>query len=196
MKKVMKSKNQCEKYGLAITDYVLGEEMDISREELFNHIATCENCQKDLANWRNDYAALRNKAYFEKPETKKKYQEMLNRVKSSPARPESIRDSQCGLGDKLPDGIDVNINLEYGWYAGTLWHHLGEYGPVRLEDIPEKINADMDKVKYVTGWLMGEKKVCMKQAKDSLYIYLTKEEQEKYHQIKGKTTEKIDQAQG
>lgn len=172
-------KNNCEKYGIAITDYILGEEMNISREELFNHLATCDKCRNDLTNWRDTYAAMRNKAYLEKPETKKKYNEMLERIKSS----------QCCSDGKLPDGVDININLEYGWYAGTLWHHLGEYGPTKVEDVPAKIKVDADKVKYVTGWLMGEKKVCMKQVKNATYIYLTKEEQEKYRQVKGKTTD-------
>lgn len=174
MKKVMKGKSACEKYGLAITDYILDEEMAITKEELFNHLASCEKCRNDLANWRDTYAAMRNKAYLEKPETKKKYDEMLNRVKSS----------QCSPTANLPEGTDININLEYGWHAGTLWQHLAAHGPTKMEDVPKIINTDADKAKVVSGWLMGEKKVCLKQVKDAQYIYLTKDEQEKFRRIK------------
>ena len=168
-------KNKCEKYGLAITDYILGEEMDMPKEELFNHLASCESCRKDLENWRETYSVMRNKTYMEKPETKQKYQEMLARIKTS----------SCDTGKQLTNGVDININKEYGWHAGILWSHLGENGPTKVEEIPAKIKLDTDKARVVTGWLMGEKKVCMKQVKQDKYIYLTKEEQEKYLQVKG-----------
>ena len=138
-----------------------------------------------MANWRETYTAMRNKAYMEKPEIKKKYQEMLERIKSP----------KCNPGNKLPDGTDINIDMEYGWHAGILWRHLGEYGPTKVEDIPAKINLDTDKARVVTGWLMGEKKVCMRHTKNAQYIYLTKDEQEKYHQGHGKTIRPTDQAQ-
>ena len=54
------------------------------------------------------------------------------------------------------------------------------------------IQADKDKAKIITGWLMGEKKVCLRQVKGVKYIYLTKDEQEKYHQVKGMAI-KLDQ---
>lgn len=180
-----KATDPCEKYGLAITDYILGAEMDMPREELFNHLASCESCRKDLANWRDTYSAMRNKAYMEKPEIKKKYQEMLERIKSS----------QCSSVDKIQGGTDININMEYGWHAGILWRHLGEYGPTKVEEIPAKINLDTDKARVVTGWLMGEKKVCLKQVKNAEYIYLTEAEQEKYHPVQGNAIERTDQAQ-
>ena len=189
--KKAKATDPCEKYGIAITDYILGEEMDIPREELFTHLAACEHCRKDLANWRDTYSAMRNKAYMEKPETKKKYQEMLARIKSSASS--VVPSSQCSAGDKLQGGIDININKEYGWHAGILWSHLGENGPTKEEDIPAKIQADKDKAKVLTGWLMGEKKVCMKQINQDKYIYLTKEEQEKYNQVKDKTIGQAEQ---
>lgn len=192
MKKVMKGKSGCEQYGLAITDYILDEEMDITKEELFNHLASCENCRNDLANWRETYAAMRNKAYLEKPETKKKYDEMLNRVKSASGGLDRVKSSQCRPDAKLPDGVDININLEYGWYAGTLWQHLAANGPTKIEDVPKIINTDADKAKVVSGWLMGEKKLCMKQAKDAKYIYLTKDEQEKFRRINGQSAGQTD----
>lgn len=180
-----KTKDTCEKYGIAITDYILNEEMSMSREELFNHLASCAKCQKDLSGWSDTYSAMRNKAYMEKPETKQKYNEMLERIKSS----------SCDLSAKLPDGVDININLEYGWHAGILWRHLGESGPTKVDDIPAKINLNLDKAKVVTGWLMGEKKVCVRHSKNSEYLYLTKEEQEKYRQVHGKPIRPANQAQ-
>jgi len=190
MKKVMKGKSACEKYGLAITDYILDEEMDIPKEELFNHLASCDSCRKDLANWRDTYMAMQNKAYMEKPETKKKYDEMLNRVKASTGSAKTL--SQCSSSAKLPDGVDININLEYGWYAGTLWQHLAANGPAKIEEVPKILNTDADKAKIVSGWLMGEKKICLRHAKDAQYIYLTKDEQEKFRQINGKSAGQID----
>ena len=49
--------------------------------------------------------------------------------------------------------------------------------------------------RVVTGWLMGEKKLCMRHTKNAQYIYLTNDEQEKYHQVKGITIGRTDQAQ-
>jgi len=108
----------------------------------------------------------------------------LNRVKSSGGL-NRIKASSCSTDAKLPEGTDINIDLEYGWYAGTLWQHLAVNGPAKIEEVPKIIKTDEEKAKFVSGWLMGEKKVCIRNAKDAKYIYLTKEEQEKFHKING-----------
>lgn len=80
-------KNKCDKYGIAITDYVLGEEMDITYDELFNHLRECVECRKDLANWQTTYAALRTDAYHKTPEAKKRMQELLDKIHNLPEAP-------------------------------------------------------------------------------------------------------------
>ncbi|MEW6027030.1 MAG: hypothetical protein AB1599_07040 [Planctomycetota bacterium] len=83
---------------------------------------------------------------------------------------------------------------------GILLHHVAD--DIRIErnahittDINEEVLktpaddghnylSDKDKAKIVTGWLMGEKKVCLKQVKGTKYIYLTEDEKKKYHQVK------------
>jgi len=157
-----KDKNKCEKYELAITDYILGEEMDITREELLNHLATCDNCQKDLTNWRETYAAMRNKAYMEKPETKKKYQEMLERIKSS----------SC---EKVP-GKDVNINTKIGAPAGVIWRYLATNGWINVDELPKKTNLNKEIVHEAIGWLGKEGKILMTEEKQTTYVCLADHE--------------------
>ena len=160
--------HDCEKYGIAITDYILGEEMDITPAELFKHVANCAHCHKDLINWRDTYAAMSNQAYLEKPEVKQKYQQMLESIKRGKAC------STVGLpqGEKL-----IDIQWEIGHPAGTIWNLLGKYGKMKLDELAKQSNLNPVIFERAIGWLANENKICMSEAKGATYVYLTPTEQ-------------------
>jgi len=78
-------KNKCEKYGMAITNYVLGEDLRMPAEELFAHLRVCQKCRDELVDWRETYAVMRTEAYYKKPKAQKKFQELLEKIKNLPA---------------------------------------------------------------------------------------------------------------
>ncbi|MBI4712087.1 MAG: winged helix-turn-helix domain-containing protein, partial [Planctomycetes bacterium] len=164
-------KNACEKYGIAITNYVLGEDLRMPKEELLAHLKQCAKCHAELLDWQNTYAAMRTKSYHDKPEVKVKWAKFIQELVNSPVQCESM----------LPPGAkDVNIDDEYGLPAGHIWHLLGKEGPTRIDEIPKKTNHHPETAKYATGWLMGQNKVCMKEFQNARYIYLNKDEQVKF----------------
>ncbi|MFA5795163.1 MAG: winged helix-turn-helix domain-containing protein [Candidatus Brocadiia bacterium] len=164
----MAKKSKCEKYGMAITDYILGEQMDMPESELFSHVANCDNCRKDLVNWRNTYAAMKNKAYLEKPEVQQKYRHMLESIKQGKACPEA----NLPKDEKL-----IDIQWEIGHPAGTIWNHLAKHGKMTMEELVGKSSLKPIIFERAIGWLAKENKICMTQAKDAVYVYLTPTEQ-------------------
>ena len=89
------TKNSCKKYELAITNFVLGEETKIPREELINHLRVCANCREDIKEWRATYAVMRAKEYDSRPEVKEKWDNFLKeltagKLTSKPARQSAL----------------------------------------------------------------------------------------------------------
>ena len=60
-------KDPCEEYGLAITNFVIGEKMNMTKERLFEHLRQCQKCQDDLRNWKATHAAMRATALDSSP---------------------------------------------------------------------------------------------------------------------------------
>lgn len=73
--------NDCEKYGIAITNYALDEKLNMSRQELFNHLLKCKKCREELFDWQNSIAVLRAEEYHNRPEVKKKTEELIRELK-------------------------------------------------------------------------------------------------------------------
>ena len=82
-------KDVCTKYDLAITDYVLGEEMDITEAQLAKHLKTCKKCRADLADWQDSVALLRAEAYAQKPKTKERFKALMKKIHSGPMPPQT-----------------------------------------------------------------------------------------------------------
>lgn len=179
-----KKNNECKKYGLAITDYVLGEDMDISRDELFNHLRTCEKCRRDIFDWQDTYAVMRTEAHFAKPETKKKYAELLEKIKNLPAAPSVSADRQADrpVGQVKPIRGEVILDPEehIGHFAGVIWHHLARNGRVKEGELKRKVKLPVKTFDRAIGWLAGEKKIHQTRVKRTNYVYLTPLEREKY----------------
>jgi len=93
------TKNKCQKYEKAITHYVTGEEMGMTKKELFEHLKGCKNCRRDLTEWQDTYAVMCAESFSKTPQGQAKMQkdltalkEMMKKTslpieKSIPARP-------------------------------------------------------------------------------------------------------------
>ena len=166
----------CEKYELAITSYVLGEETELPKAELEAHLKTCKNCRQDLKEWKEAVAILRAEAHDAKPEAKKKRAELLAEIKGQPSGQEQC--FQC-----LPSDIDLK---QIGWDVGDVWRCIGEHGPIPITDLPVKCNMPPWKITATFFWLVGEKKVEIVPDTFPNQVRLTPEEQNLYFEETGK----------
>jgi len=154
--------NPCQKYGIAITDYVLSEPMDISFEELLNHLKECAACRKDLADWKSTYAALRTEAYHKTPEAKRRYQELLEKIKTlpvSPSHPPSPRTT-------------IDTRWEIGSVAGKIYNILKENGEMPIPLLIQKSGLKEYHVQQGIGWLAGQEKILMSRDEHTAYVAL------------------------
>jgi hypothetical protein len=180
-----KNEDPCAKYGIAITDYILGEQMDIPQAELFNHVANCANCRKDMLNWRNTYSAMRNEAYLKKPEVQEKYKQMLESIKrgKSADSPALMRGESSCTTAPLPENEKlIDTEWEIGHYAGELHKLLGQTGKVAVDQIIRQTEFDRILVERLIGWLAAERKICITTDNKAEYIYLKPHEQKLYRQ--------------
>ena len=157
-----KKKENCEKYGLAITDYVLGEDMDISKAELVNHLKSCSNCREDLQDWENTYAALRTKEHCSRPEIKAKMDAFIKEVTSHPVTGKEY----------------IDLKTEIGTAAGRIWDYLAKTGETRIKDLYKKTKLPDYIVHEAIGWLAKEEKLTKSRDKQDIYVSITERERE------------------
>ena len=171
-------KNPCEKYELAMTDYVLGEEMEISREELFNHLRKCQKCRNYLEDWQDIHTVMQMETYYNTPEGKQKMKAGLEDLRKRLAQPNAVpvHIQKTGI---------VNTEYEIGTVSGFIWSHLGEIGKVRVDDIVRTSNIPTKIVDRAIGWLAKEKKVCLERDEKAEYVYLTNKEHQIYQAQNG-----------
>ncbi len=178
--------NPCEKYELAITNYVLGEKIDIPQQELFNHLAQCPSCQGDLRNWRATYATMRAKEYDAKPEVKQRTKAFIHELVTSKPIPAEARlpKSQRDVGQvkPLPDEVILDPEENIGYFAGVVWHHLARNGRVKEGELRRKVKLPVKTFDRAIGWLAGEKKIHQTRVKQTAYVYLNETEREIYQQ--------------
>jgi hypothetical protein len=195
-------KSKCKKYAQAITDYVLGEETDVPKEELMTHLKTCAQCRKEATNWQDFQDMLRVKEYHSRPEVKEKwdrfFKELTGEAQRSPderrdqprsapvcAKPACAADrastDRPSRSDICLDGaIDLNLDKKVGEPAGILWQAIGRNEPVNILDLPQVSQLEPPKAFSSFGWLAHEKKVVMKKNHQGIYVCLTPAEKEKY----------------
>ena len=167
-------KNHCEKYELAITNYVLGEKTFIPKEELLEHLKTCASCQGDFRNWQATYSTMRAKEYDSRPDVKQRSEEFISKLTSGQL-------PSCKVG---PDEYIVNIEDETGHPAGLVWHQLGKNGKMTIAGLVQKTNLDEGVVRETLGWLGKEKKIIKIRNHKETFICLTEEEQKKADSLK------------
>ncbi len=89
-------KTKCKRYAQAITDYVLGEEIDMPKEELMGHLKECAKCQQEATNWQDFQNALRVKEYHARPEVKEKWDRFISEL-TSPAPAKAPSDARADI---------------------------------------------------------------------------------------------------
>jgi len=160
-KKNNKRKNPCDKYQQAITHYVLDQEMDISKEELFGHLAQCEKCQKDAREWRATSSVLRAQEYDARPESKKKFEEFLAKLHQAP------------LSGVTPQGEKfIDVRQEFGSKAGLVYNHL-----IKIPEAKARIDEmvkELGLTATIAGmsWLASEKKLGLSLSGKDVYAFL------------------------
>jgi len=128
---------ECEKYELAITNFVLGEKMNIPEADLFNHLAQCKSCQGDLRNWRATHAMLCAKEYDSRPEIKQKNEAFIkNLVYSTSTKTEKPVSNQSLPGNR----VLIDIKNEVKQDVKTVYSILKTHGELPLPSIVEKAN--------------------------------------------------------
>ena len=163
------TRNKCQKYEKAITHFVIGEEMGMTKEELFEHLKVCKPCRQELTQWQDTYQVMRTEAFARTPEGKAKMQKDLTGLKEMMKRQP--------LPPQVKDTITIQ-KIDEG--AGKVWQTLGKYGPVELPELPEKANLDPYLALLSTGWLAGERKVDFDPNKIPPNVVLTKNEQARF----------------
>ncbi|MFH1226733.1 MAG: winged helix-turn-helix domain-containing protein [Planctomycetota bacterium] len=156
-------RDACEKYELAITNYVLGEQMNISDDELFNHLRQCKKCREHLYDWQNTYAAMRTKEYFSRPETKKKMADMIENVKKEVLSATSIPTNKKKL---------VDVKWEIGSAAGKIYNILKESGELPIPALVAKTGLKEYHVQQAVGWLAGQEKILLHRDDKTAYVSL------------------------
>jgi len=125
----------CEKYELAITNFVLGEKMNIPEAELFNHLAKCKSCQGDFRNWRVTHAMMCAKEYDSRPEIKEKNEAFIkNLVYGEPAKAGKPVSSQSLPGNRIP----INAKWEIKSAAERIYLCLKENGKTPIPVLRKK----------------------------------------------------------
>jgi anti-sigma factor RsiW len=160
-------KNKCEPYGLAITDYVLGEKMDISQAELVKHLRACARCREDLKEWQATYTVMRAKEYDDRPEVKARYEALIKELTRRPV-------------DFVPQGVPLNMAHEIGSPAGKVWQALASNGVIRMEELPQKTGLEPALAWGAMGWLAHENKLCMTKHEDHYDLYLPAAERQNH----------------
>ena len=176
-----KSKNKppitgCGKYEQAITHFVVGEQMDITKEELFAHLKDCKECRKDLTQWQDTMTVIKTEAFSKTPEGQAKMKSDFEKLKAK-------LDQVPSANQPIGTGNRINTADKYGTTSGVIWQYLGKNGKTGVAKIAEDINIDIDTVKYAVGWLLGQEKLCMSQEGGEDYVWLVPAEIQKYQNI-------------
>lgn len=169
-----KTKNPCEKYELAITNYVLSEDMGMTKDELFEHLKGCKECRRDLTEWQDTMTVMKMESFSKTQEGKAKMQQDLSKLKERMKR------------ESLPPTLKEHITVaKVGWTAGNVLKLVATNEPVSLPDLAEKANIDPELALLSAGWLARENKVTFDHTKRPLHVMLTPEEQERFRRQNG-----------
>ena len=168
-----KTKNRCEKYGQAITNYVLGENMGMTKEALFEHLKTCKNCRRDLTEWRDTYSVMKTEAYYQTPAGKAKMKRSFADVQ---------RQVAAATQAKMPKGKSLSIGVMVRKPAGVVWNTLARHKVIKMADLPDLANLPVPVAYSALGWLAKENKLRMTGTTGNPFIYLPRREREIYQQ--------------
>jgi hypothetical protein len=161
------NRKECQAYELDLTDYVRGDTTCLTKEKqvkLFAHLRQCAQCREAFFDWEETYGAMVTKQHFAQPETKKRYAELLAKIK----------------GKKAVAKQPIDDEQEVGSAAGAIYRYLKENGETPYPVIRDKTRLWNFPFYEAMGWLLREKKVHLNKDRDTLYAALTPSEREKY----------------
>jgi hypothetical protein len=167
-------KDKCEKYGIAITNYVLGEDLRMPQEELMAHLRECKSCLNELETWQDQYALMRTEAYHSKPENKAKMAKMLGNLKKQVFGINAV----CTAGK---DETVINTEWEIGSAAGEIYRYVEKKGKSSTIQIIKDTNLNLSLVDQGIGWLAKEKKICVSYKDNLKYVYFPKHEDKTFY---------------
>jgi len=191
-KEQQKLQQECKKYRLDIVDYATSERSFLTpdkKKELIQHLKECQICQDAFLDYEDIYATAVTEEHFAQPETKKRYAELLEKIKTKPTRAstELSRTSSASAPVKVIQGKPVlNNETEIGTPAGAVWRYLAKNGWVKVNDLTKNLRRtdkiDPDETKFAVGWLACQNKIYQTRVKQTKYVYLTEPEREIYQQ--------------
>jgi len=165
----MKKKTKCKRYAQAITDYVLGEEIDMPKEELMGHLKECAQCRQEATNWQDFQNALRVKEYHARPEVKEKWDRFISEL-TSPA-------PACVPTD-VGTGRPIDAKGEITLAAGKIYDYLKRTGKVPRPVLREETGLRGEPFYETIGWLVMTEKVLLYEDKQTVYVALTESERQ------------------
>jgi hypothetical protein len=157
MSKKNKAKSPCEKYELAITNYVIGEKIDIPQSELFEHLARCQSCQGDLRNWQATYGMMRAREYDSRPEVKQKSQTFIK---------------ELVYQGKQIEKTQLDFKWGAGLAAGEVYRLLKANGELSIPAICQRTGLKEYNVQQAIGWLAKEEKIQGNKDHKTAYVSL------------------------
>jgi len=149
--------NPCEKYELAITNYVMGEVIKIPESELFSHLAGCLSCQADMRNWRASYATMRAREYDARPGVRQKMKAFIKGLVY-----------QNKTAGKTP----IDTKWEIGSAAGKIYDLLKTNGEMSIPRLMQKTGLKEYHIQQAIGWLAREEKVALSRDGQTAYAQL------------------------
>ena len=160
-----KNKNVCQKYEMAINDYALGQDMDMSQDELFGHLAQCQKCQKYARESRAMASVLQAQEYDSRPESKKHFEEFMAKLHASPVA------CTTAQGEKI-----LNAEWEFGSTAGLVYNYLKKF-PDHKANLDNMVK-ELGLTASIAGmsWLAGESKLGLSLSGQDTYVFLHKEQ--------------------
>ena len=157
-----KSKSaKCQKYEMAIQDYALGQDIEMSKEELFGHLAQCAKCQKYAKEMRATTSVLKAQEYDSRPESKKHFEEFMAKLHASPVA------CTTAQGEKI-----LNAEWEFGSTAGLVYNYLKKLpnNKAPVDDMVKELGLTTS----IAGmsWLAGENKLGLSLSGKDAYTFL------------------------
>jgi len=168
--KTTKAKNptreDCKKYELAITNYVLGQALKVPKETLWEHLKTCRACRRDFADWQDTYEVMKTEAYYNTPAGQQKMKESFQALKKRMTPPQSV-----GVPGRIP--IDIRGNIKQT--ARTLYDLLKTNGETSVPVLVEKTRLKEYYIQQAIGWLGGNEKITLAKDDKTAYVRLLPE---------------------
>ncbi len=151
------SRPECKQYELDLTDYVMGDMTFLTKEKqekLFEHLRKCALCREEFFAWENTYGVMVTKQHHAKPETQKRYAELMAKIKTE-------------AGQRRP----IDGKWQVGSAAGKIYELLKSAGEVSIPALKEKTGLEEYRMQQAIGWLIREEKIMMNE--DNFAVYIT-----------------------